>query len=146
MPAGSFGARKSVERLPKPLLFLASHLAATGWPGAVPSLIRPPARGAGPCFLRPLRELPLGASGPREVRARRFTPGLNCLVPYIWLISLSKAEAFSRSKSRSPVPALAKRCSAISSADADLRFENLGSARTSSNARLKIAIVAASYC
>ena len=63
-----------------------------------------------------------------------------------WLISLLKAEAFSRSKSYSPVAARVRRCSAISSADVDLRFKNLGSVKTSPRARLKIPNVTASYC
>ncbi len=63
-----------------------------------------------------------------------------------WFVSLLKADAFSRLRSRSPIAAWAKRCSAISSAEVDFRFKNLGSVKTSSNARLKIAIVSESYC
>jgi hypothetical protein len=62
----------------------------------------------------------------------------NCLA---FPISFLKAEDFNLSRSRSPAAACARRCSAISSADAALRRLNLLSRKTSSRAWRNVAIV-----
>jgi len=56
-------------------------------------------------------------------------------------INFLKAEHFRRSRSRSPSAARARRCSAISSAEADFRWWKRASSSTSSNARRNVAIV-----